>query len=522
MPWINDAILKQRKELARLRKRLLNKPNPKTEAEYKTHKKEYNKQLISNKQNYFRKKITDAGSDSKKIWEVINQVIIKKTKETKTNQAIRINGNETTQPTLIANTLNNYYKNAAYNLTKAIEPGHRYTDFLPKVHNNNTFNFDPQLEGEVYDTILTLKPKHSAGHDGIPNKLLCLAANTLKKPLTHIINKSFNEATFPEALKTAKITPIHKGGEHAPENYRPINLLSVFSKVIEKTVKNQLTQHMDLNHENNNQFGFKANNQTAHPLILTRDYIEKQTLQGNFTILILMDLSKAFDTINTNLILPTKLAHYGLTKSATNWFNTYLENRSQYVNWCGTNSETIDLHPISVVQGSNIGPTLFNIYIQDLQSHTKLKTIQFADDTNFLLSHHNLDQLINEANQELKKISAYMAANQLLVNRKKTQYLIFKPKGKSNTTTKNEIKIGDSVITQTDCARFLGIKIDDKLNFNNQYKYVLGKLKSAIKALICTRTLLKYRGKIAIYYALFQPHIDYCAVAWLDKLNKKK
>ena len=115
-----------------------------------------------------------------------------------------------------------------------------------------------------------------------------------------------------------------------------------------------------------------------------------------------------------------------------------------------------------------------------------------------------------------------MAANQLLVNRKKTQYLIFKPKGKSNTTTKNEIKIGDSVITQTDCARFLGIKIDDKLNFNNQYKYVLGKLKSAIKALICTRTLLKYRGKIAIYYALFQPHIDYCAVAWLDKLNKKK
>ena len=226
--------------------------------------------------------------------------------------------------------------------------------------------------------------------------------------MTDIINKSFQQANFPQMLKTSKLTPVHKGGPYVPGNFRPINQLSIFSKIIEKAAKKQLTEFMELNHPNNTQFGFKPNHSTLHPIILTRHELELQHNNGNYTVLIMCDKSKAFDTINSDKILPSKLAHYGATPKTVKWFKSFFTDRIQYVTWEHIDSEPTKLHNISVVQGSNLGPPMFNLYIQDLPSITKMKVLQYADDTILMLSRKNINTLIKEVNKELENVYQYL------------------------------------------------------------------------------------------------------------------
>jgi retron-type reverse transcriptase len=204
---------------------------------------------------------------------------------------------------------------------------------------------------------------------------------------------SFNTGTVPSQLKIAKVIPVYKSGDRRMvENYRPISLLNVFSKIFEKVVHNRLTTFLNINNIiSPSQFGFRKSHSTVHPLTLFINSIGQALNEKRHSIAIFCDLKKAFDTVDHNILLK-KLAKIGVSEAALKWFKSYLSDRYQYVS-IGSSASNLCSIKIGVPQGSILGPLLFLIYINDLPKISNLLNFLYADDTTLLSSH--TDQLFN-------------------------------------------------------------------------------------------------------------------------------
>ena len=517
---MTKTLLIQRLEVAKVRIKFYRNRNEDNEKQYKTINKQYRSELKAAKNKYYADKLKRAGKDSSMAWRIIREALNRKSKSD-LHESISHNNRQITDKLEIANTFTTHYKNAAVDKIKALNSDMKFEQFLSeKDKMTNTFKLNSISRMETWFFIKSVPPKNSQGFDGISSKLMNSAASNLVIPMTTIINKCFSTGSFPTQLKTAKISPVFKKGNPEPSNFRPISLLSCFSKVIEKAAANQLEKHLKTNLENERQFAYKANHGCLHAILLTRHKIEMELEKGNFVCLALIDLSIAFDTVECSTTLPTKLKHYGATVTSEAFFKSFFTNRKLYTNWNGTCSTPVDLYNYSCVQGSCLGPIIFNTYTNDLRNATDSELVCFADDTNVIRSHKDPNQLIRNMNKDLNIIQNYMTENQLMLNKTKSYYLIFKPKGRKKTTITEKIYINGTEIERVSCTRFLGIWIDDELRFRKQYDILYKKLEDTVKALGAVRSLLNYRTKILIYHSLFQSHVNYCAITYFDKLNK--
>ncbi len=250
----------------------------------------------------------------------------------------------------------------------------------------------------------------------------------MKNHLYGVKGLSLTLGIFPSKLKTSRIVPIYKTGDRELcDNFRPISLLSLLSKVLEKIVCIQLVNHLDRNKLlNDNQFGFQRGKSTEHNLLKAVNFIGESINSGKFCISVCFDHTKAFDVVPHDILFK-KLTKLGIQGTAHKCFTSYLKNRRQVVDINGKISIAKKIN-ISVLQGSILGPILFLCIINDLFNSTDLLTLMFADDTCCLDSDENLDNLITKVNTERNKIAVWFKANKMATNTSKTKYIIFHAK----------------------------------------------------------------------------------------------
>ena len=229
------------------------------------------------------------------------------------------------------------------------------------------FIFEKVSVDKVKNIILGLKTKSSFGHDSISNSLLKHLEPLLSKPLTLIINQSLAMGIFPDKLKIAKVIPIHKKNDiHLMENYHPISILPPISTVF--AIFQLHSYFLNNNLLSSSQYGFRKQQSTEHGVLEVVDRVASGLEKGNTLIAIFLDLSKAFDTLNYDILL-SKLDYYGIKCSALNWFRSYFTNRLHYVEYDHIKSNKISIS-LGVPQGSILRPLLFTIYINDIQTST--------------------------------------------------------------------------------------------------------------------------------------------------------
>ena len=198
--------------------------------------------------------------------------------------------------------------------------------------------------------------------------------------------------------------------------------------------------------------------------------IKKEVASGIF-----LDLSKAFDTVNHKILLQ-KLENYGIREIALSWVTSYLNNRKQFVQFNTVNSSE-NIIKCGIPQGSILGPLLFILYINDISNASNLlRFILFADDTNVYYSGKNTSDVSNVLNQEMERVSDWLIANQLSINFKKTNYVIFKPRQKRLNLTNFSLKIKNNLIERKSSIKFLGVIIDEHLSWKEHISTVAAKI----------------------------------------------
>jgi hypothetical protein len=354
--------------------------------------------------------------------------------------------------------------------------------------------------------------KTKAGNTSeIPSIVYKRASHALAPPIALLFNKSIECHTFPDILKKARVTPVHKGGNPADiNNYRPISNLPILSKIFEKIIYKQLYSYLvKFDILSPCQFGFRSQKSTNDAIISLLDIIYSALDKNEFPIGLFIDLRKAFDTVNHNYLL-LKLQHYGIRGLALDYIRSYLSDRHQYVTINDTTSSTLPI-TVGVPQGSILGPLLFLIYINDLPNVSNiLKPILFADDTTLIYSNLNPHTLNNVVNNELKKVHLWMSTNKLTLNIEKTYYILFGSKS-SNAI---QLQIDNINISNKDDGKFLGLFLDKRLNFSTHIQHITKKVSKTVGILSKIRYYVPNSALLSLYYALIYPYLNYGICAW--------
>ena len=332
-------------------------------------------------------------------------------------------------------------------------------------------------------------------------------------PITLLTENSIRKGIFPNELKIARITPIHKEGPFTePSNFRPISSLSYLSKIYEKFFYTRLIKFCNkYSIISPRQFGFQRGVSTSDALIsLTEDIYSAINNKLHFLAAII-DVKKAFDCVNHSILL-SKIERYGVKGIPLDWIKSYLSDRQCYVE-VGPYKSRINTFNIGVPQGSILGPLLFLLYVNNLPKFsTSLHTQLFADDTIVFNTGTDIDTLTASTNTELTKLNDWTLANKLTIHAGKTKLLVVSNRLTSNVSI--SIKIIDSVIAPTNCCKYLGVHLDNKMTFSNHIKHVNVKISRHTGILYKIRENIPLKARLDYYYAYIFPYLSYNIIIW--------
>ena len=367
------------------------------------------------------------------------------------------------------------------------------------------FDFHPVTEKDIERIVKSLPSNKAPGHDKITARVLEDSLPVTISVITNLINRSFSSNTFAEVWKSAEVIPILKSGDfEEPSNTRPISLLPIMSKVIERAAHLQFVNYLD-------------SHSTETALLFFTDEILKNMDAKKISLIVLLDMSKAFDSIRHDLLL-AKLRNVGVSDSARAWFGSYLSHRSQVVRIEDSLSRPFPL-TVGVPQGSILGPVLFTLYVNDLLSVPKHgQALGYVDDTKIFLAfpQNEINDAVAALNQDLTEISRWCCVNSLLINPEKTKLLVAGvPQLIRNLSPLlPPVKLLGRSIEPTPVARDLGVMIDSHLNYNEHITKTTANCMSKLSRINRIKHLLDKKTLLLLIHAFVFSKLFYCSTVW--------
>ena len=457
------------------------------------------------KQKYFNS-LVSSKQNSKSIWKAINDL-------TNKPRPSQVNHNSKLSP----DHLNDHFISIADKLIPENSTEQNDLDKLSKFCKSKNITseltFPLMSVVDVYNYLLNLKQSATRGPDDIDNKILKISAPVISETLTYIYNLCIAKCFFPSHLKTAKVIPLFKSGDCSePSNYRPISILSVLSKPIEKHINKYLYYHFDsFDLLSKNQSGFRKNHSCHTALTNMVDEWLRNINESRLSGALFIDFAKAFDVIDHKLLCK-KLILYGITGKSLQIITSFLNNRVQYIT---LNSKTSNTQPVKygVPQGSILGPLLFAIYVNDLPLHIQEKCEIFCDDTTIHTSHSNIHEISHSLQQSVDTLTDWCKLNHMSLNPLKTKLMLLTTRQKRQNLTSSlpPIFVDNIQIEEVNNHRVLGIVIDHNLSWSNQVDSLCKTLSRRVYQLCRFKKFINLHARKLFIHAYILSSINYCS-----------
>ena len=409
---------------------------------------------------YYNSTINKYKNKPKELWKLINSVIPNKHLKRLSIPKLINDGLVTDKLTEISEQFNNYFVKIGMTIASNVNKSDD-SDFKTYLKHSisSTIVVDPPQRVEIFNVINSSNHHKGSGYDNIYAYFLRLGNEVLAPILTAYFTWAFEKGIFPCTFKTAKVVPIFKtGNKNSVNNYRPISFLPSLSRVLEKLIKIRFVKFFDkYDILYDYQYGFREGHSVLHALLDVTSFGYDSIQNKENIAMLLMDLRKAFDTVSHNILLQ-KLYHYRIRGPAHKLIESYLTSWKQFVSIDNVKSSAQCIN-IGVPQGSNLGPLLFLIYINDLPNAISSKSRLFADDTCIMLSDSSLPNLETKCNTEVNQLKNWCNTNKLQINPKKSNVLLIT--SKLNSPPLNlKICYDNSLIACQESSKYLGMNLD--------------------------------------------------------------
>lgn len=496
--WFNNelAILKQNKKTQYTIAKWIN--NNEEWNKYTSLRNKYKNKINLTKNNFIKQKINNS-YNQKSMWCNIKKYVMNK-KDFEINN-INFGGEIVEEKLYIAEKFNSYF----------IDSINKINNEIPKIEYNNIiqptphiFKFRKITMNELHSILKNMNNKKD--HYFVNANMFIDSFDLIGSNLLSIINNSLESGVFPNFWKDSIVVPVEKiKGSNKCEDFRPINTISTESKIIEKIVNIQLEDYLNkfsLIYEN--QSGFRKHHSCESLINLIVTNWKMAIHDKKVIIAIFLDLQRAFETVDQGLLIE-KLKSYGVYGTELKWFKSYITGRKQRTKIKDSISSSIDVK-LGVPQGSILGVLLFIIYINDMVKSVEFsKLVLFADDALLYVCGDNITECVTKINHDLEKLNVWFKMNKLNLNLKKTKCMFF------NDNASTNINIDNKIIEKVNDIKYLGIMIDNKLDFKCHVQYICKKIAKKIYFFSKIRPRISLNTAIKIYNTMIKPHFEYCS-----------
>ena len=526
-PWVNEAFLNAIQERDYLKK--IASRTEKGSAEWLRYNK-YRNSVIKMKdrlkRDYYQKSINDNKSDSRKLWKTLQNLVPGSKSNNVTPLSLNQEGKEISDKIEMASIFNRFFATVGSKLGDTFNFSN--TEHISFPLNNDNFTFSQVRLSTVQKIVSQLDNSKATGLDGINVRALKSGSPILSFYLTHLFNLSLSTGIVPSCWKKKRVTPVFKKGDSDDvNNYRPISILPITMKVFEKVVHYQVSAFLDSsNILSRSQSGFRNSYSTDTAVICVSDFILEELGKGKYVGAVLVDLKKAFDTVDHKILLK-KLFCYGIRGASFSWFESYLSNRVQCTVLDDTTSTFMEEGAYGVPQGSVLGPLLFLLYINDIGQSILATTFHhlYADDTIIAISADSPIRLRKDLSNQLSELGNWFYRNKLTVNTSKTEVIFFgRPNKVEECKNLVPIQFQGEKLECKEKVKYLGVIFDENFTWDSQAKEVRKKAYLGLNKIKRVSTYLDQDTKKMLVNALVMPHITYCANSWstMSKANLSK